>query len=490
MRCNEAKRRLSEHWLKEPGLVEDQELLQHLRECSACARHAAAVRSLKRDFAAARTHDIDGGLPLSILKTRVEAHALPSNPAKTKEISLMTTLTKNLRKRSKLSVSVAIAVVVLAFLTLVPFKFERAIGYEVAVAGVDKGLALDSNRITALLKTLGVEDAKVDVTGCEATCSLIVRELGSQEDANLVVAAFSSGGDATLTLDCEIMEVLDEHSGSLLDHTKNIVKNTRVNHQIVVRTKEVSQDDGTIHKILVERLGEWCDGNAIVWMQCLTDSMVFYNFGLSGDSVGGRKIAVEFVSDGENEALYANVSSDSVKKCIMITGAGDESIQDLCAKLKLEDGQIDEEIIRQLKEQGCDVTVETSDDGTNKAIKIECNNVTREGIEGEGEEAATKESSDANLPEGFELAQNYPNPFNPTTTIDFSLPEAQHVTLEVVNIQGQVVRTLVDDVRNAGDHSVEWDATSDNGNRVASGVYFYRLSAGDHVASRKMTLLK
>ena len=123
-------------------------------------------------------------------------------------------------------------------------------------------------------------------------------------------------------------------------------------------------------------------------------------------------------------------------------------------------------------------------------IKIKCNDITREGIEDDGEEAASKESSDANLPEGFELAQNYPNPFNPTTTIDFSLPEAQHVTLEVVNIQGQVVRTLVDDVRSAGDHSVEWDATSDNGNRVASGVYFYRLSAGDHVASRKMTFLK
>jgi len=477
MRCNEAKRRLSEHWLKEPKQVEDQELLRHLRECSACARHAAAVRSLKRDFAATRAPDINGGLPLSILKTRVEAHASLSNPTETKENSLMSTLMKNLRKRSKLSVSVAIAVVVLAFLTLVPFKFERAVGYEVAVAGVDKELALDNDRVTALLKTLGVEDAKVDVTGCEATCNLVIRKLGSQEDADLVAAAFKSGEEPVV--DCEVLMIRAECSNSLLDQART-----------VMFFGEKPADPGGIKEELIERLGADCGGDALAWMQCLTDSMLFYQFGLGGDSAGVRKIAVELVSDGENEVLYANVSSDSIKTCVTIQGVGEGSIQDLCAKLKLEDGQIDEEIIRQLKEQGCDVTVETSADGTKKAIKIECNEITREGIEDEGEEAATKESSDANLPEGFELAQNYPNPFNPNTTIDFSLPEAQHVTLEVVNIQGQVVRTLVDDVRSAGDHSVEWDATSDNGNRVASGVYFYRLSAGDHVASRKMTLLK
>jgi hypothetical protein len=270
-----------------------------------------------------------------------------------------------------------------------------------------------------------------------------------------------------------------ECSNSLLDQART-----------VMFFGEKPADPEGIKEELIERLGADCGGDAVVWMQCLTDSILCSDFGLGGDRVGARKIVVKLATDGESEALYANISSDSIKKCVMIQGVGEGSVQDLCAKLKLEDGEIDEEIIRQLKEQGCDVTVETSADGTKKAIKIECNDITREGIDDEGEEPADKESSEENLPEGFELAQNYPNPFNPTTTIDFSLPEAQHVTLEIVNIQGQVVRTLVDDVRSAGDHSVEWDATSDNGSRVASGVYFYRLSAGDHVASRKMTLLK
>lgn len=78
-----------------------------------------------------------------------------------------------------------------------------------------------------------------------------------------------------------------------------------------------------------------------------------------------------------------------------------------------------------------------------------------------------------------------PNPFNPTTTISFSLPESAPVLLEVYNIAGQRVTTLVDDVYPSGHHSVVWDGSS-----AASGVYFYRIAAGDRVETRKMLLMK
>jgi hypothetical protein len=88
------------------------------------------------------------------------------------------------------------------------------------------------------------------------------------------------------------------------------------------------------------------------------------------------------------------------------------------------------------------------------------------------------------------LLQNKPNPFNPVTTIRFMLPEAQHVTLSIFDSNGKLVSRLLDEARGVGTHDVEWNGTDRMGNRVGSGVYFYRLDAGTFQQSRKMLLLK
>ena len=88
------------------------------------------------------------------------------------------------------------------------------------------------------------------------------------------------------------------------------------------------------------------------------------------------------------------------------------------------------------------------------------------------------------------LAQNMPNPFNPKTTIAFTLPAPQDVTIDVFDIAGRKVVTLVDDGLGAGRHLVEWTGRDADGQRVASGVYFYRMRAGEEEFSRKMVLLK
>jgi hypothetical protein len=100
--------------------------------------------------------------------------------------------------------------------------------------------------------------------------------------------------------------------------------------------------------------------------------------------------------------------------------------------------------------------------------------------------------SDVNvsLPKEFDLEQNFPNPFNPQTAIHYELRKAQVVTLVIYNTLGQQVCTLVDDCQSAGSHTVTWDGTSSGGTQVSSGVYFYRLQAGDYSETRKMTLLK
>lgn len=88
------------------------------------------------------------------------------------------------------------------------------------------------------------------------------------------------------------------------------------------------------------------------------------------------------------------------------------------------------------------------------------------------------------------LAQNAPNPFNPATEIQFALPSDQNVTLRVYNIDGRLVRTLVQGQKVAGEHSVMWMGKNDHGGQVASGLYFYRLITDSGTLTRKMTLLK
>lgn len=94
------------------------------------------------------------------------------------------------------------------------------------------------------------------------------------------------------------------------------------------------------------------------------------------------------------------------------------------------------------------------------------------------------------LPDRYILGQNYPNPFNPTTQISFDLPRRAWVTLEVFNVLGQVVSVLVDQEMAAGSYIADWDGTNIGGETVSSGVYLYRLRAGDYEQSRKMLLLK
>ena len=97
---------------------------------------------------------------------------------------------------------------------------------------------------------------------------------------------------------------------------------------------------------------------------------------------------------------------------------------------------------------------------------------------------------DLPLPEEYSLFQNYPNPFNPVTTIAYSLPEAVHVRLEIYNVLGQRVRTVVDEPQLAGYKTVQWNGRDAHEQEMAGGIYFYRLEAGTYSSSKKLLLLK
>ena len=113
-----------------------------------------------------------------------------------------------------------------------------------------------------------------------------------------------------------------------------------------------------------------------------------------------------------------------------------------------------------------------------QAAKISINDLTQTGIE-----------DDIEIPESIALGQNYPNPFNAETMIDF-YTNGSSVSLEVYDLTGALVRTLIDGSLDTGYHSVVWNGLDESGNEAASGVYFYRLNGSDSQLVKRMTLLK
>jgi len=97
---------------------------------------------------------------------------------------------------------------------------------------------------------------------------------------------------------------------------------------------------------------------------------------------------------------------------------------------------------------------------------------------------------DASVPIEFSLLQNYPNPFNPETHIQFALPQAEQVRITIYDLQGHLVRTIVNERKAAGMYSVVWDSRDENGIKITSGVYFYRIDAGEFTMTRKMIVMK
>ncbi len=93
-------------------------------------------------------------------------------------------------------------------------------------------------------------------------------------------------------------------------------------------------------------------------------------------------------------------------------------------------------------------------------------------------------------PAKFELAQNYPNPFNPNTVIGFHLPVRNEVALRIYNLAGELIMQLVNGRYESGLHEVVWEGRNDAGARVASGVYVYKLEAGNWVARKKLLVMK
>jgi hypothetical protein len=95
------------------------------------------------------------------------------------------------------------------------------------------------------------------------------------------------------------------------------------------------------------------------------------------------------------------------------------------------------------------------------------------------------DKNETGIPNEFTISQNYPNPFNPTTTIKYNIKEITMVVLKVFDILGREVVTLVNEEKPAGSYEIVFNAAN-----LPSGIYFYRLQAGDYIETKKMVLMK
>lgn len=111
-------------------------------------------------------------------------------------------------------------------------------------------------------------------------------------------------------------------------------------------------------------------------------------------------------------------------------------------------------------------------------------------VELTGESVVDVANSNSNIPGAFQVYQNFPNPFNPSTTIRYSIPEAANVSINIYDINGKLISTLIDNRQNAGAHEVSWNGRNSTGLQMVSGVYLYKVQAGNLSRISKMILLK
>ncbi len=221
MLCHEARRRLDEYnWLSADYSV-DEELMEHLGKCPECYSLVQAEETLRKDVSLLRELQPSGELSLDAIREKAEAGI--TKPQGSLAQRLVRALVPNTRYR----LAVAATVVVVGFLALVPFKIEEKVGYEIAIGGVEKEIALDNRQIASLLGALGMEEAKasslVDSLGrndihlsvgeCSETCRLTISDLKTERDVRLMVKAIIDLGCCQID---KIAPIFRSESTSLL----------------------------------------------------------------------------------------------------------------------------------------------------------------------------------------------------------------------------------------------------------------------------------
>jgi len=211
MRCSEARLRITGSRRGGYNIIDDPELLKHLRTCPSCKKEAQAAGILRQIFDINSTDDKTDIIPLEAQKKLVKAVVENSNrPAK-----------QGFRighlfgKRATFGVSTIATAAVLILFALIPFKHDQVVGYEILFSGVDRDLVEEDATVCDILFNLDLPEADIDFLGCDTTCNLTVQFLKSKEEVERVLTAFSKFNDYEMS--SNVIPIHTKTSRSLIE---------------------------------------------------------------------------------------------------------------------------------------------------------------------------------------------------------------------------------------------------------------------------------
>ncbi len=199
MKCSHARKRLERSNWQYSAYCRDRELLEHLAACAECAALVRADEAIQRDFQALGEIQPTPGLSINELRQRIESIGSPADQVSVHRVSPGRSGPANLRPR----LAMLAAAAMIALLALIPFNFREQVGYEIAIAGVGKDVALNYDKAnslldalgmgkdeaTVLLDSLGVSQIQFSVGECSETCRLTISDLKTERDVRLMVKA-------------------------------------------------------------------------------------------------------------------------------------------------------------------------------------------------------------------------------------------------------------------------------------------------------------
>jgi hypothetical protein len=350
MRCREVKRRLNN------GRELTAEMEEHLRECAGCAAAARAAGDLARAFRMAKTAD---NLPATPLATVREKVARPEQEQYQKESRFMSTLREQFSRRPRFSTGLVVAVVVILFVTLVPFSYDRTVGYEVAFNGVTASGDY-TQTLPAALKVLGYESASVNVTQEAGKVNYTIGNLPSRVAAKEAAAVFAvlTGSKAQP----QINAVTETVSGSLYAQVRDGI--------IRIEIDSAGKSDSEIASEIEARLADYGFNDTQVQVNTSPD--------------GQRQMSI-FIGDADAESgketeqtieLKMNSGDDQNVSFEVGAGLDDSEMQQIIEDNKdMSDSELESLLESKFAEKGipdANVTVTTRADGK-REVQVDLN---------------------------------------------------------------------------------------------------------------------